>query len=83
MKVNFDKHRNAKPLSPLAVGARAYIPDRKEEGVVTSRDERTYQIETPFRRNRRMINSMPEVRKMTVLITIIMPLSRDNSTKKK
>lgn len=64
MKLNFDRaHRAYRPLPVLEQGARVYLPDRKEEGQVTTKlSPRSYSVATPsgtFRRNRSHLNQLP------------------------
>ena len=62
-QANFNSRHRARSLQPLPVGCSVYLPDRQEEGRVTSQPAcRSYVVATPsgeFRRNRRHINPLP------------------------
>ena len=62
MKINFDAHHAAKPLSVLSKGDQVWLKDRKETGEVKYQSHRrSYVVSTPsgtFRRNRIQLNPL-------------------------
>ena len=55
MKLNFDSHHRARPLTPMETGQTVYVTNRKETGKISGQvNPRSYVVKTPsavYRRN--------------------------------